>query len=187
VSPSPPKFRRSRASPAAEVQRAEREAADAAAAVEARSRERLTQLIQSQPAARLAALTDPDLTPVDRTTLRRSLQAELRRTGGVLPRPERWLRSTAEHVERRRGALLVLATIALALALAYRLAASRNGETAFLPAGATVALTEPDGVVVTAVLNPGWLKVRPLDSSRAEARWWSPAVGYRTAVLPRPH
>ena len=171
-------------SPGSALERARREAADAAAAVAARSHARLTELMRAQPTARLTALEDPDLLPSDRATLRRSLQAELRRSVRNQLVPRRWLRPIVQRLPRWRGPLIKLAVTGLGAGVFLGLASAQNAELALLLSPTSTILVYPDGTREPIELASSVMMVRHLNATQAEARWWSPAEGYRTAVLP---
>lgn len=166
------------------LQRARREAADAAAAVAVRSHARLTELMRSQPTARLAALEDPELLPGDRAALRRSLQAELRRSVRRQLMPRRWLGPIAQRLSLWRGPLIKLAVAGLGAGVFLGLASTRNAELALLLSPTSTILVYPDGTREPIKLTSSVMMVRRLNATQAEARWWSPAEGYQTAVLP---
>lgn len=171
-------------SPEGTLQQARREAADAAAAVAVRSHARLTELMRAQPSARLSALEDPELLPGDRAALRRSLQAELRRSVRNQLVPRRWLRPIVQRLPRWRSPLIKLAVASLGAGAFLGLASTRNAELALLLSPTSTILVYPDGTREPIELASSVMIVRHLNATQAEARWWSPTEGYRTAVLP---
>jgi hypothetical protein len=173
------------AAPVDPIEQARRDAAHAASDVTEISRAHLTTLMALPPRARIAHLTDPDLTPLHRAELEASVRVELPRTAPAkAARPK--LSAAFRRLLRPCGYRCAVTIVVLAVAAVLTGMASRNTGERLVASNETWVIDWklPDGSIWHGAWKAGLpaVAMQPRHG-KVVLRYWLPGRGYATTEV----